>query len=143
MIDTIIKRDGRKVAFDQIKITEAIMKAFAASGSAKTQDVASELARQVVARLNADENIGVPTVEEVQDVVERVLIDNGYVRTAKSYIVYRAERSRVRQMNTRLMRIYDDITFKAARDSDIKRENANINGDTAMGAMLKYGSEGA
>ena len=143
MIDMIIKRDGRKVAFDQIKITEAIMKAFAASGSAKTQDVAGELARQVVARLNADENIGVPTVEEVQDVVERVLIDNGYVRTAKSYIVYRAERSRVRQMNTRLMRIYDDITFKAARDSDIKRENANINGDTAMGAMLKYGSEGA
>ena len=46
-------------------------------------------------------------------------------------------------MNTRLMRIYEDITNKAAVDSDIKRENANINGDTAMGAMLKYGSEGA
>ncbi len=46
-------------------------------------------------------------------------------------------------MNTRLMRIYEDITNRAAIDSDIKRENANINGDTAMGAMLKYGSEGA
>ena len=143
MIDNIIKRDGRKVEFNQTKIADAIQKAFAASGSAKNRAVAEELARQVISRLLADENIGVPTVEEVQDVVERVLIDNGYVRTAKSYILYRAERSRVRQMNTRLMRIYDDITFKAARDSDIKRENANINGDTAMGAMLKYGSEGA
>ncbi len=143
MIDTIIKRDGRKVDFDQTKIADAITKAFAASGSSKTRSVADELARQVVQRLCSDESIGVPTVEEVQDVVERVLIDNGYVQTAKCYIVYRAERSKVRQMNTRLMRIYDDITFKAARDSDIKRENANINGDTAMGAMLKYGSEGA
>ena len=143
MIDTIIKRDGRKVEFDESKISDAVLKAFAASGSAKTKSVADDLARQVVSRLNADESIGTPTVEEVQDVVERVLIDNGYVRTAKSYILYRAERSRIRQMNTRLMRIYDDITFKAARDSDIKRENGNINGDTAMGAMLKYGSEGA
>ncbi|MBR4236205.1 MAG: anaerobic ribonucleoside triphosphate reductase [Clostridia bacterium] len=143
MIEMIIKRDGRKVPFNQEKISAAINKAFQASGSAKTSNVAEELARQVVSRINADESIGTPTVEEVQDIVERVLLDNGFVNTAKSYIVYRAERSRVRQMNTRLMRIYDDITNKAARDSDIKRENANINGDTAMGAMLKYGSEGA
>ncbi len=45
-------------------------------------------------------------------------------------------------MNTRLMKIYEDITFSSAKDSDIKRENANIDGDTAMGTMLKYGSEG-
>ena len=93
--------------------------------------------------LEKNESIGEPSVEEVQDTVERVLIENGFVRTAKSYILYRAERSRIREMNTRLMRIYEDITNKAAVDSDIKRENANINGDTAMGAMLKYGSEGA
>ena len=143
MIEYIVKRDGRKVPFNPEKISGAITKAFQASGSAKSVQVAEELAKQVVARINSDENIGTPTVEEVQDIVERVLIDNGFVNTAKSYIVYRAERSRARQMNTRLMRIYDDITFKASRDSDIKRENANINGDTAMGAMLKYGSEGA
>ena len=46
-------------------------------------------------------------------------------------------------MNTRLMKVYEDLTFKAAQDNDIKRENANIDGDTAMGTMLKYGSEGA
>ena len=143
MIDTIRKRDGREVPFTPVKITEAIMKAFQASGSAKTEKTAQELTLEVVAQLESSENIGVPTVEEIQDMVERVLIENGFVRTAKSYILYRAERSRVREMNTRLMRIYDDITFKPARDSDIKRENANINGDTAMGAMLKYGAEGA
>ena len=143
MIDIIIKRDGRKVPFDPQKITDAIMKAFRASNSAKTIKTAEQLTRQVLDELEKNESIGEPSVEEVQDTVERVLIENGFVRTAKSYILYRAERSRIREMNTRLMRIYEDITNKAAVDSDIKRENANINGDTAMGAMLKYGSEGA
>ena len=143
MIDTIIKRDGREVPFDSEKITNAVMKAFAASDSAKSRKTAEGITQQVLAEVAADENIDTPSVEDVQDAVERVLIKNGFVRTAKSYILYRAERSRIREMNTRLMRIYDDITNKAAIDSDIKRENANINGDTAMGAMLKYGSEGA
>jgi DeoR/GlpR family transcriptional regulator of sugar metabolism len=59
------------------------------------------------------------------------------------YILYRADRSRVREMNTRLMKVYSDLTFKDAKDIDLKRENANIDGNTAMGTMLKYGSEGA
>ena len=143
MLDKIIKRDGREVAFDVEKITDAIFRAFRASDSTKTREVAQRLAEQVVAEIDSGESSAIPSVEDVQDVVARVLIENGFVRTAKSYILYRAERSRVREMNTRLMRIYDDITNKAAVDSDIKRENANINGDTAMGAMLKYGSEGA
>ncbi|MBP3409503.1 MAG: anaerobic ribonucleoside triphosphate reductase [Clostridia bacterium] len=143
MLDTILKRDGRTVSFDPEKITNAIVKAFEASHSAKTLEAAEEITRQVIRNLERSEAIGVPSVEEVQDMVESVLIEKGFVRTAKSYILYRAERSRIREMNTRLMRIYDDITNKAAIDSDIKRENANINGDTAMGAMLKYGSEGA
>ena len=143
MLDLIRKRDGRTVPFDPDKITQAIVKAFEASHSAKTQRTAEEITRQVLHKLETSESIEIPTVEEVQDMVEGTLIESGFVRTAKSYILYRAERSRIREMNTRLMRIYEDITNKAAIDSDIKRENANINGDTAMGAMLKYGSEGA
>ncbi len=143
MIDTIIKRDGRELPFDEDKITQAILKAFHASGSAKSEKTAEKLANQVVAELEKSESIEVPTVEQVQDTVEKILIENGFVRTAKSYILYRAERSRVREVNTRLMQIYEDITFSAAKNSDLKRENANIDGDTAMGAMLKYGSEGA
>ncbi|MDO4546514.1 MAG: anaerobic ribonucleoside triphosphate reductase [Clostridia bacterium] len=143
MIESIIKRDGREVPFDESKITQAIMKAFIATDSAKTEKTAIELTRQVVEEIERNESIETPTVEQIQDVVEKVLIANGFVRSAKSYILYRAERSRAREMNTRLMKIYDDITFSDAKDSDIKRENANINGDTAMGVMLKYGTEGA
>ncbi|MDR3264953.1 MAG: anaerobic ribonucleoside triphosphate reductase [Synergistaceae bacterium] len=84
-----------------------------------------------------------PRVEEIQDIVERVLIDEGYVETAKAYILYRAQRSNVRNMRNRLMEIYEGLTFSDARDNDLKRENANIDGNTAMGTMLRYGSEGA
>ena len=140
----IRKRDGREVPFDQDKIENAIFAAFQGSGSAKGHETALALTQKVVQELEDDENISAtPTVEQVQDVVERVLIEKGFVRSAKAYILYRAERSRVREMNTRLMRTFEDIVFKDAIDSDIKRENANINGDTAMGSMLKFGSEGA
>ena len=144
MIISIKKRDGRIVPFDPSKIEHAIAHCFLGSGSQKSDETAQELAALVVSQLENDENIpSVPSVEQVQDVVERVLIEKGFVRSAKAYILYRAERSRVREMNTRLMKVFDDIASKDAVDSDIKRENANINGDTAMGSMLKFGSEGA
>src|SRR5690606_13138255 len=76
-------------------------------------------------------------------IVERVLIEAGYAKIAKEYILYRAERTRIREMNTRLMKVYEELTFKESKDNNLKRENANIDGDTAMGTMLKYGSEGA
>ncbi len=144
MIENIRKRDGRIVPYDGDKIQQAVLKAFEASGSAKGEETARAIREQVEAELENNENISsTPSVEEVQDTVERVLIEKGFVRTAKAYILYRAERSRVREMNTRLMKVFEDITYKDAVDSDIKRENANINGDTAMGSMLKFGSEGA
>ena len=144
MITSIKKRDGRVVPFDLDKIQNAVTKAFEGSGSAKGVETARAISEQVEQELENNESIGsVPTVEEVQDTVERVLIEKGFVRTAKAYILYRAERSRVREMNTRLMKVFEDIAYKDAIDSDIKRENANINGDTAMGSMLKFGSEGS
>ena len=144
MITSIQKRDGRIVPFDQNKIKQAIEKSFMASGSQKSLETAEELAALVVEKVERDENLpAVPSVEQIQDVVEKVLIEKGFVRSAKSYILYRAERSRVREMNTRLMKVFEDIAYKDAVDSDIKRENANINGDTAMGSMLKFGSEGS
>ncbi len=143
-IVSIRKRDGREVAFDRAKIETAIMAAFAASGSAKGTETSVRLTDIVVNNMEHDESISsIPTVEQVQDMVERVLIENGFHRSAKAYILYRAERSRIREMNTRLMRTFEEIVFKDAIDSNIKRENANINGDTAMGSMLKFGSEGA
>ena len=66
-----------------------------------------------------------------------------YAKTAKAYILYRAEHTKIRQTESDLMDIYSKLTYSSAMDEDIKRENANIDGDTAMGTMLKYGSEGA
>ena len=142
MITEIIKRDGRRAPFEIEKISEAIFKAAQASGG-RDYEMAQRLAEQVVALLDTENAVVVPTVEQIQDAVEKILVKNGHARTAKKYILYRNERTRAREMNTRLMKIYEDLTFKSSLENDIKRENANIDGDTAMGTMLKYGSEGA
>ena len=141
-IKKIVKRDGREVYFNIDKIAEAIFKAAQVLGG-NDRDMAKYLARQVELYLIEVCHNETPTVEQIQDAVEKILIENGHARTAKEFILYRAERTRVREMNTRLMKIYEDLTFKEAKDNEIKRENANIDGNTAMGTMLKYGSEGA
>ena len=142
MIATIRKRDGREVSFDREKIAEAIFKAAQATGG-KDRETAEKLAADVERQAEIQFQGRTPSVEEIQDLVEKTLVEQGHARTAKEYILYRAERTRVREMNTRLMKVYEGLTFQAAKDNDIKRENANIDGDTAMGTMLKYGSEGA
>lgn len=142
MITKIKKRDGREVTFNIEKIANAIFKAASATGG-RDYDTALRLAEKVVDYIERKLEKRTPTVEEIQDAVEKVLIEMGHARTAKEFILYRAERTRVREMSTRLMKVYEDLTFKEARDNDMKRENANIDGDTAMGTMLRYGSEGA
>ena len=137
MITTIIKRDGREVPFTIDKITDAIYKAANALGGSD-RAMAEQLAGQVVDYLACTLGGKTPTVEQTQDAVEHILVENGHARTAKEFILYRAERTRVREMNTRLMKVYEDLTFKDAVNNDVKRENANIDGDTAMGTMLKY-----
>lgn len=142
MLTKIKKRDGREVPFNIEKIANAIFKAAQAAGG-QDYDTAIKLAEEVARLVNKKYKNTVPGVEDIQDIVEKTLIENGHARTAKEYILYRAERSRVREMDTRLMRVFEDLTFKDAEDVDIKRENANIDGNTAMGTMLKYGSESA
>ena len=137
----IRKRDGRLVEFHTEKIRNAIWRSFLGVGQTGMEDVSDALARKVETMLELEGCE--PEVEHVQDLVEQVLMQEGYGRTAKAYILYREERSRARQVNSSLMRKFEEITFKDAADSDIKRENANIDGDTAMGTMLRYGSEAA
>jgi ribonucleoside-triphosphate reductase len=141
LIRTIRKRDGRQVGYDRAKIAAAISKAFCATQEA-CAPAAECIAKAVEARLEATGLIS-PSVEQIQDVVESVLMEGGNAMTARAYILYRAERSRAREMSTSLMKTYEEIAFKSAVDCDIKRENANIDADTPMGTMLKYGSEGA
>ncbi|HPY84366.1 MAG TPA: anaerobic ribonucleoside triphosphate reductase, partial [Ruminococcus flavefaciens] len=142
MIIHIIKRDGRKVPFNMEKIANAIFKAAQSCGGTDF-NVAIETAADVCTTYEAENPGKVPTVEEIQDLVEKTLIEKGHAKTAKAYILYRYERTRSREMKTNLMCVLNELTFSAAKDSDIKRENANIDGDTAMGTMLKYGSVSA
>ncbi|MEM2982673.1 MAG: vitamin B12-dependent ribonucleotide reductase [Candidatus Bathyarchaeia archaeon] len=99
----IRKRDGRIVDFDQEKITAAIFKA-AESVGGRDRDLAKQLSDKVVEilsrRFGRD---GTPTVEEVQDLVEKVLIENGHAKTAKAYILYRQRRRDVRESRTMLL----------------------------------------
>lgn len=140
MTDKILKRTGEAVDFDALKIRAAMSKASKASGENISDDMLDGLTRQVVAAFPADKMI---SVEDIQDIVEEKLIEAGLSKTAKAYILYRAEHAKIRQTEADLMDIYKELTFKSAKDADMKRENANIDADTAMGTMLKYGSEGA
>lgn len=142
MITQIVKRDGRKLPFNIEKISNAIYKAARSVGGTDYNE-AVDIAGKVAKEADIIYMETVPTVEQIQDLVEKVLVDQGHAKTAKAYILYRSNRTRVREMNTKLMKVYEDLTFTSAKDSDIKRDNANIDGDTAMGTMLKYGSEGA
>ena len=141
MIQTIMKRDGRKVSFNINKISNAIYSAIQ-SIEGTDPNLAKDLSEKVLDYIEKENNSSL-SAEQIQNIVEKVLVENGQTEAAKNYILYRSERTRKREKNTKLMKIYRDLTFKSAKDNDIKRENANIDGDTAMGTMLKYGSEGA
>lgn len=142
MFTNIQKRDGRVVPYNIEKISNAIEKAMKAAGR-DDRDESIRLANIVEKRLVQKYDTQTPDIENIQDCVEDILMENGYAFVARKYILYRSERSLARERNSNLMRIYDELTNKAANLSDMKRDNANIDGDTAMGVMLKYGSEGA
>lgn len=141
MLMYITKRDGRKVPFNVEKIINAIFKAAKAVGGTNYDEAAA--VAEEVCRICEKKYGDTPSVEQVQDIVEKTLIEKGHAQTAKAYILYRYERTRSREMKTNLMNVLNELTFQSAKESDVKRENANIDGDTAMGTMLKYGSVSA
>ena len=142
MIKSIIKRDGRVVLYDQNKIAAAILRSLEVSGDGDAADaarVANDVQRDLESRFASQ----APNIEAIQDTVERQLMNHGFNAAAKAYILYRANRTRAREANTSLMKTIDEITNIDARISDMKRDNANIDGNTAMGSMLQIGAAGA
>ena len=143
MYRSIKKRDGRVVRFNPEKIVEAISKAANATEEFSEKE-AKKLAEKVLERAQKEIPEKIPTVEQLQDIVEEVLLDSKYKKTAKSYITYRQERNRIRIAKTGLMQVYKTIALAQAEDdSDVKRGNANVDGNTAMGKMLQFGAEGS
>ena len=142
MIHSIIKRDGRVVLYEQGKIASAILRSLEASHEGNAAD-AARIANDVQRELENRFKDQSPNIEAIQDTVERQLMNHGFSAAAKAYILYRANRTRAREANFSLMKTIDEITNIDARISDMKRDNANIDGNTAMGSMLQIGSAGA
>ena len=111
-IERIVKRDGNIVAYDRDRIATAIFKAAATVGGTDRQ-LAEELALAVEKRLVETYGpFSMPSVEEVQDTVEEVLIKNGHVRTARTYIVYRHDRAKARDGRKDAVEATDNIPYR-------------------------------
>ena len=143
MFKRIVKRDGKIVKFDPEKITNAIAKAGLATEEFK-YDRAKALTEKVLKHAEEKITTRTPNVEQIQDIVEEVLMESSFKKTAREYIQYRQERSRRREAKSYLMMIYRTISHAdASEDSDVKRSNANVDGNSAMGKMLQFGAEGS
>ena len=143
MFKKIQKRDGKIVNFNPEKITDAIAAAGAATEEFK-YDRAKQLSEKAVKRAEETITKRTPSVEQIQDIVEQILMESSFKRTAKAYITYRQERNRTREAKSNLMDAYRKISLAdASEDSDIKRSNANVDGNSAMGKMLQFGAEGS
>ena len=130
------------VLYDESKIASAILKAMEAAGEGDATDAAN-VANDVQSKLEKLPEDMPPQIEQVQDTVERALMKKGFEESAKKFILYRAQRTHIREANTSLMKTIDEITNIDARESDMKRDNANIDGNTSMGSMLQIGAAGA
>ena len=132
MFKVIRKRDGREVPFDDSKITDAIFKSARAVGGEDRQ-TAMELTIEVLKMLKKKYNGTTFGVEDVQDVVEKVLIEAGHARTAKAYILHRDKRTRIREAKSDLMDVVAEIL------AETSRENANIS-NSPSAKMLQIAS---
>ena len=142
MITKVVKRDGRKVNFNAERIAKSIYKAANSIGG-QDYSRSKELSEIVYKKLDKIQQNNQIDASRIYDVVKEVLIEEGHESTLKAYMFFRERRDKVRERNLPIIKTYEKLTFKDSKDSDVKRENANINADTAMGTMLKYGSEGA
>lgn len=152
MIKYIVKRDGRQSEFAQGKVATAIYKALVHANEFLPEDKqrseqmliddSNSLANEVIADFEEAGNY-LPTVEGVQDEIERVFIRHNLYPETKCFIIYRKQRSNVRTYAADLTSIYRDLTSKSSDDMDLKRENANIDANAPMGLMLRFGSEGS
>lgn len=155
----VIKRDGRRVPFDPQKIVGAVFKALSSidereqvpdrtskvANDPDSKVTAQEVGAKVVEKLLKDHTVednSELSVEDIQDLVEKTLIELNMPATAKEYILYRKHRSDVRAMNSSILKAIEKTITIDAADSNDKRENANINTDSTMGNMLKIGTIG-
>lgn len=137
MIKFIRKRDGRLDHFDINKIALAIYKSLQATDASLDYDDALAIANDVFTKLEETQT-DLPTVELIQDIVEETLIEKGYIRTAKAYILYRADRTRFRERKSQMMKTLEEITYHKNDDSSLNESlNASFDADTDFVELTK------
>jgi len=132
------KRDGRIVPFDYHFITKAVHNAFTSLYNDKEDNLSSLVTSEVTETLLNTVNEEIVDIETIQDNVERVLSKLDY-NLARHYITYRDTRTRARNVNSAINKTITDLIYVDSKNNDAKRENANIDGDSTMGSMLKIG----
>ncbi|MBD5218497.1 MAG: anaerobic ribonucleoside triphosphate reductase [Bacteroidales bacterium] len=132
MIQTVVKRDGRIVGYNEEKIKAAIRKAMLTTDSGEDETLLQKIADRI--GMQGDERM---TVEDIQDRVEIELMKSARKDVAKKYIAYRDKRSIARRAKTRDM----FLEIIEAKNNDVTRENANMNTDSPAGMMMKFASE--
>lgn len=132
MIQTVVKRDGRVVGYNEEKIKAAIRKAMLTTEMGEDETLIQKITDRV--GMSGNERM---TVEEIQDKVEIELMKSARKDVAKRYIAYRDQRSIARRAKTRDM----FLEIIEAKNNDITRENANMNTDSPAGMMMKFASE--
>ena len=132
MIQTVLKRDGRQVGYNEEKIKAAIRKAMIAAEVSDDEALIQRIAGRIGMRGKSQ-----MTVEDIQDMVENELMKSPYKQVARTYIKYRHSRNVARKAGT--ANVFKEIIN--AKNNDITRENANMNADTPAGMMMKFASE--
>ena len=132
MIQTVVKRDGRIVGFNEEKIKAAIRKAMMSTDTGEDDALLCQIADRIAYK--GKEQM---SVEEIQDMVEMELMKSSRKDVAKQYISYRNKRRIARKAKTR--DVFQEIIN--IQSNDVTRENANMNADTPAGMMMKFASE--
>lgn len=130
----VIKRDGRKVDFNSMKIISAVK---CACDDKSTGDSIGPKVAQTIKETLETEGSEEVDIEHIQDLVEKAIIMLQYPDVAKKYIIYRNERSKVRTGKSKLNRKIEELICTDAEESDTKRENANVDGNTTCGSLLQ------
>lgn len=139
----IKKRDGSIVNFEVDKVYNSVFKASNAiyKNIENSKFIADNVKFKIMDFITNKQNATICIdTEEVQNIIQKILVKSGYVQVAEEYIKYRIKRTKQRDSKSKLIQSIKEITFSNAADSNLKRDNGNVNGDTPMGMMLQYGS---
>lgn len=140
MIKNVVKRDNRRLKFNISKIYTAIEKAFNEVNEKPVEEIIDPLVDEVVEKIS-ENNAKSAKVEDIQNTIEKTLMNKGFGKVAKAFILYRDDRTRARETKSEIIKTIKEITESDIKSSNILRDNANESGATPAGTYGKIASE--